>query len=298
MTLPPLYKYLNVDGARKTLGNKCFRFAKPSEYEDLEDMTAQSLFPDELETALEMLQDGFVGVIVDNPDAVPTCSEKLKPAVVELQKMFRENPALADVVKEGLKKDPDSNGFNIEHWRTRSEAFVKEINDFMQGHRVLCVTTDKASDRMWKEYAKDSQGIVLRIEPSLSKDSKFQKFAPVIYQEKRPAIFPRTLDYAKEVLFGDHLARARESMDGIIYAKTNDYKFESEYRLAIPLGEGEEDYRVLGYHPEEITELYLGSAMTEADKKEVVSMAKAVNPNIAVFQAKREGEGLITFDKV
>ena len=104
MTLPPLYKYLNVDGARKTLGNKCFRFAKPSEYEDLEDMTAQSLFPDELETALEMLRDGFVGVIVDNPDAVPTCSEKLKPAVFELQKMFRENPALADVVKEGLKK--------------------------------------------------------------------------------------------------------------------------------------------------------------------------------------------------
>lgn len=175
---------------------------------------------------------------------------------------------------------------------------MKEINDFMQGHRVLCVTTDKASDRMWKEYAKDSQGIVLRIEPSLPKDSKFQKFAPVIYQEKRPAIFPRTLDYAKEVLFGDHLARARESMDGIIYAKTNDYKFESEYRLAIPLGEGEEDYRVLAYHPEEITELYLGSAMTEADKKEIVSMAKVVNPNIAVFQAKREGEGLITFDKV
>ena len=52
MALPPLYKYLNVDGAKKTLGNKCFRFAKPSEYDDLEDMTAQSLFPDELEAAL------------------------------------------------------------------------------------------------------------------------------------------------------------------------------------------------------------------------------------------------------
>ena len=66
MALPPLYKYLNVDGATKTLGNECFRFAKPSEYEDLEDMTAQSIFPDELETALAMLSDGFVDVIVEN----------------------------------------------------------------------------------------------------------------------------------------------------------------------------------------------------------------------------------------
>jgi hypothetical protein len=168
----------------------------------------------------------------------------------------------------------------------------------MQNHRVLCVTTDKASDRMWKEYAQDNQGIVLRIEPSLAKDSKFQKFAPVIYQEKRPSIFPRTLDYANETLFGDQAARARESMDGIIYAKTNDYKFEAEYRLAIPLGAGEEDYRVLAYHPEEVTEIYFGASVKAEDKADILAKAKAVNPKIAVFQAKRDKDGRIGFDKV
>jgi hypothetical protein len=86
MALPPLYKYLDVDGAKKTLGNKCFRFSKPSEYKDLEDMTAGSLFPDELEVALAILSDGFVDVIVENPNAALTCSEKLRPKVVELQK--------------------------------------------------------------------------------------------------------------------------------------------------------------------------------------------------------------------
>jgi len=44
-----------------------------------------------------------------------------------------------------------------------------------------------------------------------------------------------------ESLFGNQMERARAALEGIIYAKTNDYKFESEYRLAIPLGEGEED---------------------------------------------------------
>jgi hypothetical protein len=298
MALPPLYKYLDVDGAKKTLGNKCFRFSKPSEYRDLEDMTTRSLFPDELEAALAILADGFVDVIVENADAAPTCSERLKPKVAELQKIFRENPNAARAVKEGLKADPASNGFNPDYWRTLSEAFVKETNEFMQGHRILCVTTDKASDRMWKDYAEDHHGVVLRIEPNVAKDSKFQKFAPVTYQEKRPAICAKTLDFAKGSLFGDRSTRARSTLDRIIYAKTNEYMFEREYRLAIPLGESEEDYRTLPYHPDEVTELYLGASMNAEANADIVAKAKAVNPAIAIFEATRSAGGALTFQAV
>ena len=84
-------------------------------------------------------------------------------------------------------------------------------------------------------------------------------------------------------------------MDMIIYAKTDAYKFESEYRLAIPLGEGEEDYRTLAYHPEEVTELYLGASTKAEDKADIIGKAKALNPKIAVFQAWRSDQGQITF---
>jgi Protein of unknown function (DUF2971) len=216
---------------------------------------------------------------------------------VKLQTIFRTNPGVALVVKEALKKDPARNGLNLDYWKTRSEAFVKETNEFMQGYRVLCVTTEKASERMWRDYAQDHQGIALRITPSVEKDSKFLMFAPVTYPKKRPAIYANTLDFAKETLFGDRAARARSIMDRIIYAKTDDYDFESEYRLAIPLGEGEEDYRTLPYLPEEITELYLGTAMTNADKQDVVAKAKALNPKITVFQAKRNSSGGLVFER-
>ena len=166
----------------------------------------------------------------------------------------------------------------------------------MQGHRVLCVTTDKASDRMWKEYAQHHQGVVLRIQPNVAKDSKFQKFAPVTYQEKRPSIYGNTLDLAKESLFGDQTARARSILDRTVYAKTNEHKFEKEYRLAIPLGEGEEDYRTLAYHPEEVTELYLATSMKAEDKADIIAKAKAINPEIAVFQAMRSVLGRIRFE--
>jgi hypothetical protein len=298
MPLPPLYKYLSVQGAKLTLANQSFRFAKPSEYDDLEDMTAQSLFPDKLERALATMPDGFVDAIMANLYAPPTCAPGQRPTVEKLQMMFREKPELGRIVKAGLKKDPEKAGLGVEAWKTRSEAFVNETNAFMQNYRVFCVTTDKASPRMWKEYAKEHQGIALRITPSVEKASKYLKVAPVTYQELRPPIFATTADFAAESLFGHQTERARRVLEGIIYAKTNAYKFESEYRLAIPLGDGEEDYRTQPFHPEEITELYLGAAMTDADKQETIAAAKALNPQIAVFQAKRDSEGRISFDGV
>jgi hypothetical protein len=298
MSLPPLYKYLNVQGAKLTLGNICFRFAKPSEYQDLEDMTVQSLFPDKLEKALATMPDGFVDAIMANLFAPPTCSPGPRATVEKLQTIFRARPDLGPVVKAGLKNDPEKSGLGLEPWKKRAEAFVKETNDFMQNYRVFCVTTDKASERMWKEYAQEHQGIALRITPSVEKDSKYLKFKPVTYQEKRPPIFARTADFAAESLFGNQTERARSVLEGIVYAKTNAYKFESEYRLAIPLGEGEEDYRTQPYLPEEITELYLGAAMTDADMREIIAAAKALNPQITVFQVKRDSEGRISFDGV
>src|SRR5260370_31243 len=64
MALPPLYKFLSVEGAKLTLGNNTFRHAKPSDFNDIEDLTVQSIFPEETEIALKTLEDGFTDVIL------------------------------------------------------------------------------------------------------------------------------------------------------------------------------------------------------------------------------------------
>jgi hypothetical protein len=63
MTQPPLYKYLDVNGAELTLKNKCLKHAKPSEFNDTEDLTIRSIFPEDDETALRQLEIGFVDVL-------------------------------------------------------------------------------------------------------------------------------------------------------------------------------------------------------------------------------------------
>jgi hypothetical protein len=297
MSLPPLYKYLNVEGAKLTLGNRTFKHAKPSDFNDIEDLTINSLFPEETEAALTRLSNGFTDVILKHLDDPPTCSSPMREKVALIQYAYRTNPQLAEMVKAEIAKG-DKPVFDVEHMRTRAETFIKEINDYMQDCRVLCVTTHRDSEAMWSGYAENHKGIAIRIEPNLAKDSKFQLFKPVVYREKRPPLYDDTLEFIAGGLFGNLEARCRAALDKIAFAKTLAWQHEGEYRLVIPLRQGEEPWSTLAYHPEEITELYLGAAITDADKQDIVTKAKALNPRIAVFQAKRENEGRISFDGV
>jgi Protein of unknown function (DUF2971) len=298
MALPPLYKYLDVQGARLTLGNNTFRHAKPSEFNDIEDMTIQSIFPEDTEVALKTLSEGFIDVILQHMNDRLTCGPKMAGIAAQLRAMFRARPDAVATLKEEIKKGPLAKFFNVDAMRTLSEAFVNWVNEFLQRYRVLCVTTQRDSEKMWSGYAEGHKGIVLRIEPNIAKGSKFELFRPVSYHEKRPPLYNDTLAFLEGCLFGDQAERAKQTLAKIIYSKTLKWQDECEYRLAIPLGEDEEPYETLKYDPEEITELYLGLAMDEKDKEDIIGKARALNPKIAIFQAKRDAKGNIVFDAV
>ena len=66
MELPPLYKYLDVSGAKLTLGNKKFKHSKPSDFNDTEDLTIHSIFREDIEEALEKIASNFTDVILEH----------------------------------------------------------------------------------------------------------------------------------------------------------------------------------------------------------------------------------------
>ena len=98
-------------------------------------------------------------------------------------------------------------------------------------------------------------------------------------------------------MFGDQLAIIREMVGKVTYAKTLEWEHESEYRLAVPVLE-DEDWNTMRYHPEEITELYLGLGMSKENKDKIVGMAKEVNLDIAIFQTFRDAHETLTFQKL
>ena len=80
--------------------------------------------------------------------------------------------------------------------------------------------------------------------------------------------------------------------------KSTDWQHEGEYRLAIPIRKDEEPWITLPYHPEEITELYLGLEMEKSDIEDIVGKARDVNSDIAIYRANRNGAGKLVFDQV
>lgn len=298
MALPVLYKYLNVQGAKLTLGNRTLKHAKPSDFNDIEDLTICSIFPEKTEAALMRLSSGFTDVILQHLDDVPTCSSPMREKIALIQRVYRGNPKVAEAVRAEMAGERKNPVYDVKYMRSRAEAFLTEINEFMQGYRVLCVTTNKDSESMWVDYAETHKGIALRIEPNVTKDSKYQLFRPVIYGLQRPPLYEDTLGFIADSLFGDQESRMRTMLEKIVYAKTLKWEHESEYRLAIPLRKNEEPWNTLKYHPEEITELYLGLAMEGIDKDEIVALALAVNPNITIFRARRDVDGKLGFDRV
>ena len=298
MALPPIYKYLDVRGAKLTFSNGTFKHAKPSDFNDIEDLTIQSIFPEETETALKKLSDGFTEVILQHLNDQPTCSSPMREKVALIQQVYRTNPKAAQLVKAERGKEVGAPIYDVGHMRERAKQSIAEINEFMQGYRILCVTTHKDSERMWSVYAETHKGIALRIEPNVTKDSKFQLFRPVEYRKERPPLYDDTLDFIADSLFGDQEARRKKTIEKIVYSKTLSWQHEGEYRLAIPIRNGESPWNTLKYHPEEITELYLGCAMQQADKEDIVSKAKVLNPEIAIFQAVRGADTKLTFQRI
>jgi Protein of unknown function (DUF2971) len=242
--------------------------------------------------------EGFQDVILAHLNDPPTCASPMREKLELIQQVYRTNPKAADLVKAELMKNGGKPLYDVEHMRARAAAHIEEINAFMQNWRVLCVTTNKDSERMWSEYAENHKGVVVRIEPNAAKDSKFQCFRPVIYRNKRPPLYDDTTEFIVSGLFGDQEARIRAIMEKIIYSKALKWQHECEYRLAIPLGQDEKPYDTLTYHPEEITEMYLGLAMDPKNRDEILAKARAVNQEIAIFQAERDARGAIAFDRI
>ena len=287
MPLPPLYKYLSLQGAKLTLGNGTFRHAKPSDFNDDMDMTLQSAFPVDMETALEQMKVGLARIIFENLDKKPTCyNPEHRAMVLQMQEAFRANPDAVNIVERELEKDRVGDIYDVSHMKRFTEDYLAELNAILQGYRVLCVTDDNSSIPMWKRYSADHSGVVLRITPNKAKDSKFTLFRKVNYEPTRPTLYESTQKFREDALFGDLEKTSRLLLDKIVYTKTLEWKYEQEYRLAVPLGQGQ-NYDTLSYHPEEVTEVFLGAKIGASEKDQIIQLALA--PAAAIPRAAQRG---------
>ena len=280
-----LYKYLDVSGALLTLRNRNFKHSKPSDFNDQTDMTIERVFPGADEVALTAMWDNLTNVIVNNIDTAPSCLDgALREMIVQIQDAFKQFPEKIEFIKAEAKKISVTEMYDLDLMKDRAVAFINETNDLLQDFRILCVSEKPDSMRMWCKYAQAHEGIAIRILPNVQKDSKYALFRPVKYQEQRPPLYDDPVSFLESGLFDDQKERTKLILDKIVYAKTSEWAYEKEWRLVIPIVDGN-DWNVMPYHAEEISEVLLGAKINHDVKREIVTLAKAINPDVAIFQA-------------
>ncbi len=294
MNRVPLYKFLDPIGGNLTLGNGSFKHAKPSDFNDIEDLTISGVFPGTIEDSLQEIEHNFATIIIRNLEREPTCASPMREQLLAIQAIIKANPGNKAILSAGLDQ-ARGDIYDVEHMKRITASFVDEINEFLQSYRVLCVTQNVHSNRMWGEYAQGHSGIAVRIEPNLEKDSKFKLFQEVKYQDDRPTVYESPTQFIQDSLFGDKDQIIARCLDKIIYTKTRDWEHEEEYRLVIPVLNHEAPWDILPFHPEEVTELYLGASIENSVKHEIVGYARIRNPEIRIFRAELESSGALDF---
>lgn len=100
MALPPLYKYFDARGAKLTLGNGRFRHAKPSDFNDTEDLTIRGLFSEPLEEALTRIAHNVDEILYENRHREIRVDNGMLNKVTILQRAFRENPEAIVILRD------------------------------------------------------------------------------------------------------------------------------------------------------------------------------------------------------
>ncbi|KIL74356.1 DUF2971 domain-containing protein [Bacillus badius] len=162
------------------------------------------------------------------------------------------------------------------------EEYLKERNERSQsGIFLTCFSKCNDSILMWSHYAKNHTGFCIEydftqphIDPGL-----IRNLQPVIYTDNIFDMTPYIMQAVK--------SKSEYNNLWITYGalfKSNEWKYEKEWRMTFPLGKGSGFNSPL-FKPKAI---YLGSKITEEDKEKIMPIAQ--QKQISVFQMKMKND--------
>ena len=288
-----LYKYMGVLGAKKTLETGTVRFSRPVDFNDPFDMQVEEALGAELEQFLPDLMDGFHEFLSSDVDYSSLRPSELRESIILLNKSLKAaTTEQRSLLKKELSAEPVEAIFDIERLRQVSREVVHQIHHSMQTSGVFCSTKRQDSLLMWAHYAQSHEGIVLKFLPDASKDSFFLASRPVEYVRQRPLLYRSAAEFIQHAVYMPLLESTRRIVERLTYSKSEEWRYENEYRLVIPdLVPKEEKFTTLEFWNHELSAIFLGCRMSEQNRVDIVALGKRLNQKVKIYQSivsKRE----------
>lgn len=287
--LDTIYKYTDSDGAGKILSKCTLRFSRPSKMNDPFDVYIDDLFGMDIKEFVEESGKALFDVIKDNPQLMSSACNINLNEVMPVSNLLNSLPEkeLLDFKERIGTIDLAEFNSTFKDIQMNLKTHRDEFANSFKTYAIFCATKTPKNLLMWAHYAEQHKGAVLGFKADIEKDSFLRLMRPVIYCDERPFI----IDGAKKSLNGhlqnNNMARAKEAAEKLLHTKSSQWKYEEEVRLAIPRERNEgESSSDLKFYPSELKELYLGVRMDSSNKERMISLAKSLNPNVAIYDSK------------
>ncbi|HEY3778269.1 MAG TPA: DUF2971 domain-containing protein [Rhizomicrobium sp.] len=172
-----------------------------------------------------------------------------------------------------------------------------KIRNSLRDVKLLCLSAIHDNLLMWSHYSGSHSGVVLRLACVPARDSIWGVAAPVRYEKS----MPRMLSENELIRFlsGELTLTPERVVDLSILTKAIDWEYEQEWRIPLHFTDPDADFADLGFHPSELTALFLGCRITEQDRREIGDIAERCYPHAELWQGeKSEREFKIDFTRV
>jgi hypothetical protein len=171
--------------------------------------------------------------------------------------------------------------FMAEHRR-----FETEWLDKVPRMRMLCVTEEHDNLLMWAHYAQNHTGAVLKFRVMPEEDNALCAAQPVIYHPDVPSPFSE--EHLLNAILGTEKLTLDELCQHYARAKSDIWSYEKEWRLYDLAPTADPPlFDDSGLKRDEVSAVYLGCRMDDADKSSIIDIVRRRHPKADVFQATK-----------
>jgi len=282
-----LYKYLNYDGAKKTLANCAIKLSSPLAFNDPFDMQLMEALGSQISEFAEALGPAFFNFMSGDIDYSQVRRSQLGAKVILLHRAWKTLlQEELDARRKAICSTPVDEIFDFKALQQNNQRLVDMLRNNFRNSGVFCTSKNNYSLLMWSHYADHHRGAVFEFIPDEPRDSALLISKPVKYTRDRPLIYRTPEDLIRNAIMMPLLESVQQMTGRLIYTKSLDWQYEEEYRLVIPrfIPTGQTN-EMLCFYPEELTAVYFGCRISAQQRNELKSLARKLNPNTRLYQA-------------
>jgi hypothetical protein len=278
---PPakFYKYMKADTAKKVTQNGTLQWSSPTLFNDPFDM--------QFDLHLAYDPDRVVNRVLNR--LVDVYSGRAQPVagstIDEIAKVLRARvprPKEADVRKEHRQ--------GIYGIMKAMERGLPKLHDELRAtlapRKLLCLSEKPDNILMWAHYAENHTGTV--IEFSYIEEGEYASTWGAAKPVRYMADMPRLANEEALVrsLIGQGRLATPEQFQDSVYVKADVWAYEKEWRV-FGGWENDKEREYIPFRPKELTAVYLGCRMSEADRGEIKKTVAKKYPHAAVHDASK-----------